>query len=237
MASAAPALHPVAQLAAAAAPPQLVASYRPGPPVGADLLARSGPRVLSSAGTSASSGAGMASGADRSSGSDGGGAYARPREVSTREPGDDSAALPTGAATAAPPEASTVDLSTLHVLLVDDERLSRMVAANLLKKCGYKVTALDSAAGAMEALEADPSAYSMVRAGHALPPRLPRRRARAAAASGEQWCRWCQALPAVTEGLTTTPGRSVPLPDSHSVPKTETDPTPRLPRHARSSLT
>lgn len=39
---------------------------------------------------------------------------------------------------------------TIHVLLVDDERLSRLVVGNLLRKCKYKVTAV---ATGMEALE------------------------------------------------------------------------------------
>ncbi|KAL4448071.1 hypothetical protein ABPG75_005290 [Micractinium tetrahymenae] len=40
--------------------------------------------------------------------------------------------------------------SNVHVLLVDDERLTRTVVANLLHKCGYRVT---SASDGMEALQ------------------------------------------------------------------------------------
>ncbi|DBA80664.1 TPA: hypothetical protein ACH3X1_007907 [Trebouxia sp. C0004] len=41
---------------------------------------------------------------------------------------------------------------TIHVLLVDDERLSRLVVGNLLKKCKYKVTAVSTGMEALEAL-------------------------------------------------------------------------------------
>ncbi|KAL0046851.1 hypothetical protein WJX82_011494 [Trebouxia sp. C0006] len=41
---------------------------------------------------------------------------------------------------------------TIHVLLVDDERLSRLVVGNLLKKCNYKVTAVSTGMQALEAL-------------------------------------------------------------------------------------
>jgi len=49
-------------------------------------------------------------------------------------------------AVAWPPNPSTASLKQLnnlapkdiHVLLVDDERLSRIVVGNLLRKCGYK---------------------------------------------------------------------------------------------------
>ena len=33
---------------------------------------------------------------------------------------------------------------SLHILLVDDERLSRVVVSNLLKKCGYRVTVVET---------------------------------------------------------------------------------------------
>ncbi|KAF5833547.1 hypothetical protein DUNSADRAFT_10078 [Dunaliella salina] len=42
---------------------------------------------------------------------------------------------------------------TVHVLLVDDERLSRVVVANLLRKCNYKVTVAESGTQALEALQ------------------------------------------------------------------------------------
>ena len=35
------------------------------------------------------------------------------------------------------PEGNLLD-ETIHVLLVDDERLSRLVVGNLLRKCKYK---------------------------------------------------------------------------------------------------
>jgi len=40
----------------------------------------------------------------------------------------------------------------VHVLLVDDERLSRTVVANLLRKCSYQVTTAENGAEAMELL-------------------------------------------------------------------------------------
>ena len=51
-------------------------------------------------------------------------------------------------AVAWPPNPSTASLKQLnnlapediHVLLVDDERLSRIVVGNLLRKCGYRGT-------------------------------------------------------------------------------------------------
>jgi len=42
--------------------------------------------------------------------------------------------------------------SDIHVLLVDDERLSRMVVSSLLRQCGYQVTVADGGARALELL-------------------------------------------------------------------------------------
>ena len=36
------------------------------------------------------------------------------------------------------PVNSTVAPNDVHILLVDDERMSRVVVGNLLRKCGYK---------------------------------------------------------------------------------------------------
>uniref|UniRef100_A0A383VI30 Response regulatory domain-containing protein n=1 Tax=Tetradesmus obliquus TaxID=3088 RepID=A0A383VI30_TETOB len=41
----------------------------------------------------------------------------------------------------------------VHVLLVDDEQLSRLVVGNLLRKCDYKVTVAESGAQALEVLQ------------------------------------------------------------------------------------
>jgi len=46
-----------------------------------------------------------------------------------------------------------VDPSTVHVLLVDDERLSRLVVSNMLKKLGFQVTSVDSGTEALARLE------------------------------------------------------------------------------------
>ncbi|EIE20369.1 CheY-like protein, partial [Coccomyxa subellipsoidea C-169] len=44
----------------------------------------------------------------------------------------------------------------VHILLVDDERLSRVVVGNLLRKCSYKVTEAGSGMEALEILRGQP---------------------------------------------------------------------------------
>ncbi|KAK9824007.1 hypothetical protein WJX72_006926 [[Myrmecia] bisecta] len=44
----------------------------------------------------------------------------------------------------------------IHVLLVDDERLSRVVVGNLLRKCNYRVTVAESGLQALDALRHNP---------------------------------------------------------------------------------
>ncbi|KAL6762430.1 CheY-like superfamily [Haematococcus lacustris] len=46
--------------------------------------------------------------------------------------------------------------STVHILLVDDERLSRVVVANLLRKCSYKVTVAEGGSEALQLLQDKP---------------------------------------------------------------------------------
>ena len=46
-----------------------------------------------------------------------------------------------------------VDVSQLHVLMVDDEQISRTVACNLLRKVGYSVSAFATGAAALAALQ------------------------------------------------------------------------------------
>mmetsp|Transcript_28313 Transcript_28313/g.39117 ORF Transcript_28313/g.39117 Transcript_28313/m.39117 type:complete len:328 (+) Transcript_28313:145-1128(+) len=47
----------------------------------------------------------------------------------------------------------SIDASEVHILLVDDERLSRLVVRNLLEKCLFKVTPCDSGLKAQEIVE------------------------------------------------------------------------------------
>lgn len=49
-----------------------------------------------------------------------------------------------------------IEPKDIHVLLVDDEVLSRMVVANMLQKSGYQVTAVETGRDALEKL-ADPN--------------------------------------------------------------------------------
>ncbi|GAB4823950.1 hypothetical protein N2152v2_010996 [Parachlorella kessleri] len=57
---------------------------------------------------------------------------------------------------APPGRASGFQPGQLHVLLVDDERLSRTVVGNLLRKCNYQVTTAENGAEAMELLRKSP---------------------------------------------------------------------------------
>lgn len=53
--------------------------------------------------------------------------------------------------------------SGIHVLLVDDELLSRTVVGNLLRKCNYKVTVAESGAKALDYLEkAEPGTFNLI---------------------------------------------------------------------------
>eukprot|EP00877_Chromochloris_zofingiensis_P000662 jgi/Chrzof1/10597/Cz05g04240.t1 len=50
------------------------------------------------------------------------------------------------------PDICTLQPNDIHVLLVDDEQLSRLVVGNLLRKCNYKVTVVESGPHALEIL-------------------------------------------------------------------------------------
>ncbi|GLI64451.1 hypothetical protein VaNZ11_007723 [Volvox africanus] len=53
--------------------------------------------------------------------------------------------------------------SDIHVLLVDDERLTRLVVGNLLRTCKYKVTIAESGTQALEVLsKAGPGAFQLI---------------------------------------------------------------------------
>lgn len=53
--------------------------------------------------------------------------------------------------------------SDIHVLVVDDERLSRTIVSSLLRKCCYKVTVVDSGVTALQALKtAQPGTFNLV---------------------------------------------------------------------------
>ncbi|CAK0787313.1 hypothetical protein CVIRNUC_010531 [Coccomyxa viridis] len=57
----------------------------------------------------------------------------------------------------------TVSPKDVHILLVDDERLSRVVVGNLLRKCSYQVTEAESGMEALEILRRNaPGAFSLV---------------------------------------------------------------------------
>ncbi|CAL5229502.1 g12838 [Coccomyxa viridis] len=57
----------------------------------------------------------------------------------------------------------TVSLKDVHILLVDDERLSRVVVGNLLRKCFYQVTEAESGMEALEILRSNaPGTFSLV---------------------------------------------------------------------------
>ena len=52
---------------------------------------------------------------------------------------------------------------SLHILLVDDERLSRVVVSNLLKKCGYRVTVVETGLEALQALRStEPGTFQLL---------------------------------------------------------------------------
>ncbi|KXZ53054.1 hypothetical protein GPECTOR_8g49 [Gonium pectorale] len=56
-----------------------------------------------------------------------------------------------------------VNPSDIHVLLVDDERLTRLVVGNLLRTCKYKVTIAESGTHALEVLsKAGPGAFQLI---------------------------------------------------------------------------
>ncbi|KAK3235118.1 ornithine decarboxylase antizyme with +1 programmed ribosomal shift Spa1 [Cymbomonas tetramitiformis] len=55
-----------------------------------------------------------------------------------------------------------VDLSNIHVLLVDDERLSRVIVGSLLRKCSYKVTVVESGQQALDALHDECNKFHLV---------------------------------------------------------------------------
>jgi len=67
-----------------------------------------------------------------------------------------------GSADAPGPETPIFDIepgikpSDVHVLLADDEKLSRVVISNLLKRCGYPVTSVENGAEALEQLKTQP---------------------------------------------------------------------------------
>lgn len=52
--------------------------------------------------------------------------------------------------------------SKVNVLLVDDERLSRLVVANMLEKCGYTVSTAESAQDVVDQLDTPDFAYNMI---------------------------------------------------------------------------
>jgi len=57
----------------------------------------------------------------------------------------------------------------IHVLLVDDEVLSRMVVANMLVKCGYTVTAVETGRDALERLAAPDQPFTLLMTDVAMP--------------------------------------------------------------------
>ncbi|GFR51342.1 hypothetical protein Agub_g13765 [Astrephomene gubernaculifera] len=77
------------------------------------------------------------------------------------------AALPSNmdglGAIAAQPVLSPFNPSDIHVLLVDDERLTRLVVGNLLRACKYKVTIAESGTQALDVLsKAGPGAFQLI---------------------------------------------------------------------------
>lgn len=60
--------------------------------------------------------------------------------------------------------------SDVHVLLADDEKLSRVVIGNLLKRCGYQVTVVENGEQAVKALrEAPAGTFQLVLSDVAMP--------------------------------------------------------------------
>ena len=57
----------------------------------------------------------------------------------------------------------------LHVLLVDDERLSRLVVTNMLQKSGYTVTCLESGQDVIELLNKPNFPYHLLMLDVAMP--------------------------------------------------------------------
>lgn len=53
-------------------------------------------------------------------------------------------------------------LSDVHVLVVDDEPLSRTIVGNLLRKCDYQVTMVESASEAIRVLDENGSQFDLV---------------------------------------------------------------------------
>ncbi|GLC43148.1 hypothetical protein PLESTB_000858000 [Pleodorina starrii] len=61
------------------------------------------------------------------------------------------------------PLLSALNPSDIHVLLVDDERLTRLVVGNLLRTCKYKVTIAESGTQALDVLsKAGPGAFQLI---------------------------------------------------------------------------
>lgn len=57
----------------------------------------------------------------------------------------------------------SVNPTDIHILLVDDEKLSRVVVSNLLKKCSYRVTVAESGVEAVQVLaSAGPGTFHLV---------------------------------------------------------------------------
>ena len=52
--------------------------------------------------------------------------------------------------------------SDVHVLVVDDEPLSRKIVGNLLRKCSYQVTMVESASEAIRVLDEKGSQFDLV---------------------------------------------------------------------------
>mmetsp|Transcript_43869 Transcript_43869/g.73045 ORF Transcript_43869/g.73045 Transcript_43869/m.73045 type:complete len:286 (+) Transcript_43869:207-1064(+) len=59
--------------------------------------------------------------------------------------------------------------SDIHVLLVEDEPLSRMVVCNMLKKCRYQVTAVETGNEAWELLSAPDNPFTLLMTDVAMP--------------------------------------------------------------------
>ena len=60
------------------------------------------------------------------------------------------------------PSATFLSPSDVHVLLVDDDRLERMVVSNLLRKCQYKVTVAESGTEAISWLSTSPHDFNIL---------------------------------------------------------------------------
>ncbi|KAL4528263.1 hypothetical protein Ndes2437B_g00361 [Nannochloris sp. 'desiccata'] len=70
---------------------------------------------------------------------------------------------PVSDATTPKPQKSSLSPSDVHVLLVDDERLSRTVVSSLLRRCNYTVTTAENGAEAMDLLRSnEPGTFHLV---------------------------------------------------------------------------